>query len=145
MNKLIKGFVVANVILSLSGAAALAKGNNEPVKLKKVEDLACMQSAVVKRDDAIIAAAKVHSDSLIKALETRRDALKAAWGVTNPEERQKALKSAWDIFRSSKKRIVESWREVRKSAWRQFQVDRKACRVHGASDDHVGEGIDANL
>lgn len=153
MNKLAKTLVVANVIFALSGISAFAQGtqptpsldNDYIRKEKPVRDLACMQVANEKRDNAVIAAAKIYSADLIKALEVRRDSLKAAWGMTDPAARQKAIKAAWDTFRSSKKKAVSAWKEARKNAWRQYYVDRKACGARGASEDKANESADTDL
>ncbi|TSC82549.1 MAG: hypothetical protein G01um101419_555 [Parcubacteria group bacterium Gr01-1014_19] len=106
---------------------------------------ACMQAAVEKRDNSIIAAADKYHSELVKALQTRRDAIKAAWGLKDPTERQKALKAAWDAYHLAKKQIVKGWREARKAAWRQYYADRKACGEHAAVQDKGAEGSDADL
>ncbi|MEK7640673.1 MAG: hypothetical protein AAB389_01605 [Patescibacteria group bacterium] len=106
---------------------------------------ACMQATVEKRDNSVIAAADKYHVELVRALQTRRDALKAAWGMKDPSERQKALKAAWDAFHIAKKSIIGGWKEARKSAWRQYHVDRKACGERVISQDRGDEGRDADL
>ncbi len=123
----------------------------ERKELKKVRreltdaERACMQAAAEKRDNSIIAAADKYHAELVKALQTRRDAIKAAWGLKDPTERQKALKAAWDAYHLAKKSIVKGWREARKAAWRQYYADRKACGEHTAVQDKGAEGSDADL
>ncbi|MEK7654405.1 MAG: hypothetical protein AAB345_03990 [Patescibacteria group bacterium] len=169
MNKLTKVLLVSNVIFSLSGVMAFATTTPPvpPTKEERKEERdekkeerreakkarreltdaqrACMQAAVEKRDNSVIAAADKYHAELVKALQTRRDALKAAWGMKDPAERQKALKSAWDAYHLAKKSIVKGWKEARKSAWRQYHVDRKACGEHVNSQDRGDEGRDADL
>jgi uncharacterized membrane protein len=97
-------------------------------------DLACMQAAVEKRDNAVISAWDTLSASIKTALQTRRDALKAAWGISNSKERRKAIREAWANFAKSKKEASKIFNQARKEAWKQFRNDAKACRATATNE-----------
>lgn len=109
-------------------------------RVKKEErkvDAVCMQNAVVTRDTAIIAAVNVQSTSWVKALEVRRDALKAAWAMTDAAARKTAIRDAWMHYRNTRKEIREKFRGDRKAAWTQFKTEARACNGSdaGTQDD----------
>ena len=140
---MIKKLITASTIISFllsSGAVALADtstaantnvstavstSSTQPVG--KPLDIACMQNAVEKRDNAVISALDGYHATVRAALVARRDALKAAWAVTDPDARAKAINSAWDAFRGTWRNAAHTLNAARKSAWDQFNTDRKAC------------------
>ena len=105
-------------------------------------DLICMQKAVEKRDTAVIAAFDVFSFSIKSALQMRLEELKAAWSIENPAERKKAIKSAWEKYRTAVKSARQTFQGARKTVWKQFNVDRKACGA-ARSDDASSPTADA--
>lgn len=115
------------------------------VSPKPTPNLPCMQAAVEKRDNAVIAAVDVYYGAVKTALQVRRDALKAAWGIANAKDRRAALRQAWDAFKSSHKAAAKALNQARKDAWKQWKADAKACRVPGAEEPGGGEGVDARL
>lgn len=119
---------------------------------KKVErkderkvDLACMQAAVEKRDNALLATVDARYSAHKAALTARRDALKAAWGMTDAAKRREALQAAWKAYREALEKSTKAFRDAKKSAWKQFKEDRRACKSEGASEDKVTEGTDGQL
>ena len=106
-------------------------------------DLACMQTAVEKRDNAMIAAQDAYSASWKTALQTRRDELKAAWGIQDKKQREEAIRAAWKKFRESRKTGRENFRTARKNAWNTFKTDSKACKAQGNLDASLGASLDA--
>ena len=110
-------------------------------------DLTCIQTAVGKRDDAIIAAHGVFAAAIKQALTTRRDALKAAWGLTDRAARRKAIQEAWRAYESAAKAARKTLHDAVKATWKQSEIDRRACVKSGspnapASDDATNQGID---
>lgn len=116
MTKLISGSLLA---LSLVGAM--------PVMAQTPADLACVQSAVNKREGSIIAAWDIFSASARTALTTRQSSLNSAWAIQERQERRAAIKSAWQTFRTSAKDAKKTLNDSRRSAWQQFKMDAKAC------------------
>ena len=100
-------------------------------------DVACISSAVDKRDTAIAGV----FDTLKSAVMTRKDALKSAWAQTDQKARRTALKSAWKDYASS----VSSARSARKATWTAFYTDRKSCGAGAATDDTATQASDQNL
>ena len=110
-------------------------------------NLACMQTAVEKRDNALITAVDNYHTALRAALVARRDALKAAWGMSDRTARRTAIHTAWRKFRSDRHMIRFELNKARRNAWQQFRTDRRACHVAPAATaaEAGGEAIDANL
>lgn len=106
-------------------------------------DSACMQNAVEKRDSAIISAVDAYAGTVKTALQTRKDALKAAWAITDKAQRNAALKAAWAAFNGTWKNARQALSEQRKAAWSAFKADAKACKQPEA--DAGGEKGDGNL
>lgn len=138
MNKYITSTILGALVLGF-GIPALAE-----YAPKKV-DLACMKSAVVKRENAIIAAKEKSFTSMDAAFKARRDALQAAWEKTNAKERREAINAAWKTFRETHKAARAQLRKDDKAAWSTFKNDRKACKIDSGSSgsDAAGESIDA--
>ncbi len=111
----------------------------------KPVDLACVQSAVDKRDNAIINAVGNYSTAIKNLLQARHDALKAGWGITDKKARRQALKDAWTAFRKGSKTAAQDARKAKRDAWAQFNTDRKACNGNASDEPAGGEGADANL
>ncbi len=105
-----------------------------------VRDLECMQTAVDKRDTAVINALVTYTNAWRTSLEIRRTELKAAWGLQIQSERSRAINAAWKKFREARKEQRRTFREERKNAWRQFKTEAKACKVQNL--DFQGESAD---
>lgn len=94
---------------------------------KKAFDSACMQRAVENRDNGIINVWSTYFTARKTALETRRDALKAAWGLTDELKRKEAVKKAWETFRANAQRAEKDFQTLRSKVWQTFNTERKAC------------------
>lgn len=104
----------------------------------------CMVTAVDTRDNAVITAWHNFSTTYNTALETRRDALKAAWGDANKNTRRASVRSAWRTFRNSKKSAWRTRKSAIRTAWRQFTTNRKACGAQSA-DESGTQAQDLNI
>ena len=105
-------------------------------------NLVCMQSAVGKRDGAIVSAFDTFYNAAKSALTARMSALKAAWGMTDKKARQDAQRKAWSDYRSAVKDARKTFRNAQKTAWKQFDTDAKEC--HG-TDEFNSRGADEQL
>ena len=101
-------------------------------------DLACVASAVDKRDTAIIGAFDSFHDAIKSALQTRRDALKAAWALTDQKARRAAIKAAWSAYRASAQTARKALNQAQRVAWSKFNTERKSCGTGAAADDRTG-------
>lgn len=131
------------LLLGSVAPAFAATTTSSPATNKKVVDLTCMVSAVDKRDTAIAAAWDTYAAAIKLALQTRKDALKAAWGISDRTQRRAAIKAAWDAYAKSRREARSAFNTARKNAWNQFYKDRKACR--GQGEDYSTSGLDAAL
>lgn len=136
------------LVTALTGVLALpvfaASPSPSPAPKRSI-DLACVQTAVEKRDNTVIAAFDAFTSSVRAALVTRRDALKAAWGNADRAERHAAIRTTWATFRNSRRAARQTWHAARRAAWRQFHVDRRACRVPFPAAEVGGEASDAQI
>ncbi|MEK7493863.1 MAG: hypothetical protein AAB630_01765 [Patescibacteria group bacterium] len=135
-------------VLATNGAtstnATSTKERVKPAVLSSL-DVACIKSAVEKRDTAIIAAFDTLHDSAKTALTARKTALLAAWDITDRTARRAALKAAWKTYGDAIKSARATFRDARLAAWKQFRTDSKACGKSATSDDKTESGIDAKL
>lgn len=142
--KLIHGLVVMSLLASAIPALAQTPPPSAGRSADTV-DVACIQAAIDKRDNAIIAAVDTFHDAAKSALQTRRDALKAAWALTDRDARRKAIRSAWENYRKSVRQARQDLNKVRRAAWAQYKTDRRACGKGVSSDEGIGAGVDAQL
>lgn len=106
-------------------------------------NVVCIQSAVEKRDYAIIVAHSTFNTSITSSLTTRKDSVKLAWAKPTRQERTTARKASYDVFRTSQKNAHATLRNVRKSSWSTFDTEMKACGIsreaHGERASEVKE------
>ena len=104
---------------------------------------ACMQTAVGKRDGAIISGLDAYYNAAKSALTSRQTALQGAWGITDKKAHTEAQRKAWSDYRASIKAARKTFQSARTSAWKQFSTDAKAC--HGATEEFGSQGTDEQL
>lgn len=125
--------------LTATAAAVLATSVPLVAKLATPTNLVCMQTAVEKRDNAIIAAWDTFSASMKSALTTRRDALKAGWAKEVRKDRRTALHEAWRAYKNARKAAREAFRNSRNAAWNTFRTEGKACKGVSRLDEGANE------
>jgi hypothetical protein len=107
--------------------------------------LACVAAAAEKRDNAMIVAVDVYVTSVKTALVARRDALKAAWAITEQKARQTAIKNAWNKYKDALKTARETFRKAKNVAWDLYKTERKACGTNATMDDMTDSSVDLTL
>lgn len=152
MRKLFLGFILLAFVVGLTTAGSvyavpfglgLGKNKNKKVEVdiavsstttagvatssKSVVDLVCMQTAITKRDDAVIAALDKYHASWRNVLEIRRDSLVAAWQLTDRTERWNALRKAWTEFYKQRLAARRIFRQERDTVWKTFRAERNNC------------------
>lgn len=90
-------------------------------------DIACVKTAVEKREDAIQAAFDAFSSAYKSALSARKADLSAAWSIADRKVRNLAIQAAWLKFRQSRHDARKTYNASRGTAWGQFITDRKTC------------------
>ena len=107
------------------------------------QNLACVQTAVDKREAAVGTAYDTYTTSIKTALATRKTALHNAWGVSEAKTRRLAIRDAWSAFRKSHKDARAAWHTARRSAWKTFETERRACKVPNSGVEN--SAVDASL
>jgi peptidoglycan hydrolase-like protein with peptidoglycan-binding domain len=97
--------------------------------IDKNVDIACMKTAVEKRENALLSAYDTYSQKLRTARETRETDLLVAWSIQDPKERHTAIKVAWEKYRQSVKTATTEWNQSRRTTWIQFAQDAKNCKA----------------
>lgn len=112
---------------------------------QQVVDVACMKTAVEKRENALISAYAILMDKTKAARETRKTDLLSAWSIQDAKERHKAINEAWAKFRKSSRDTHVEWLKSRNTAWVQFEKDRIACKAPSTGEKNSLEEVDAGL
>ncbi len=137
--------ILATTLPVLAQTTSTGSGHGDATSTPPRFDAVCMQTAVDKRDSAIISAWDVYSAAVKSALSARKDALKSAWGITDAKERRAAIKKAWADFSSAVRQARKDFNSARKSAWKTFMADRRACGTGAVREDNSSERNDAAL
>lgn len=135
----------AAVLPAFADTAGSNSATTTPPASRKTVDLACMQTAVETRDNAIVSALDIYASGVKTALQTRRDALKAAWGIMDKKQRRSALRAAWDAFNGTWKNAAKGLRIAKRNAWTQFNKDQRTCNGNAGDEPAGGQGIDVQL
>ncbi len=107
----------------------MMKAKEKMNRTVKTVDTACIQTVVAKREAAVITSLDTFYTSVKTALQTRKDALNAAWGQTDVATREQAIKAAHQAFQGTWKKANQALKTSRKDAWKVFKTDAKACKV----------------
>lgn len=110
---------------------------------KSVLDTACIQSALDKRESAIILAFDKKAMTIKTALDQRKTDLKAAWALSTLKERIKARLEAWKKFKKADISARTAYRQEIKKIWAQYKTDKKACKI--TESDNESSGTDNSL
>lgn len=117
---------LASIGLLLSGIPAFAASTSTPTAHSTL-NVACIQSAVDTREDALESAFTAFTTAENTALAARKTALHDAWGTTDATARRTARNKAWSDFRVANRKAFETLRNGRKTAWSTFTTASKAC------------------
>lgn len=137
--------ITAAVIMGALALPVAAQTPSPAARSARSVNLACMQASVEKRDNAMVAAFDAFSASARSAFIARRDALKAAWGITDRAQRRAALRNAWSAFRASRHAARGAFRTARHAAWTQFRTDARACRGVSGAEEPANEASDLTI
>ena len=99
--------------------------------------LACVKTAVEKRETALIATLESFYNAMKAAFETRKTELLAAWSITDGKERRKARYEAWKKFTKTYRESRKTHNNTRKEIWKTFGQEAKNCGVP-ATGESVG-------
>lgn len=89
--------------------------------------LQCMSTAVLAREDAVIAARTTFHTSIMAALSARRTSLQAAYALSVSTERQAAIKASLSAYNQSTKTAKKTYSTSINTAWKTFMTAAVAC------------------
>jgi hypothetical protein len=125
-------FILIGLVLVAGGVFAvenLGGASQASSVASKNISFACMQDAIEHRDSAMINAMdKLAADSKA-ALTARKDALKAAWAITDKINRSNAITKAWNTFKVSWKKAQTDFKNARRIAWSSYRAETKTCKL----------------
>ena len=116
------------------GSVALLLGAYSAVAGPKV-NVACVQSAIDKRENSLIAARQQYDADVVAAIAVRRDARKAAWSLDTAAKRDAAIDKAMAEFRKSHDKADAKFMSAVEAGRKQFNVDMRACKTAPASNE----------
>jgi hypothetical protein len=102
----------------------------------------CISAAVEKRETALIAAFDVYTPAMKEIINTRKNALKAAWAVTDRIQRKAAIKAAWTSFNATKSTTIAALKKAKTAAWATYAAERKTCGTYSYYDDTTSSYVD---
>ena len=102
------------------------ENKNTPVNLT-ADQIACIKTAITKREDALIAGHDAYALAIKNAYMARKSAILAAWDLPERVARRAAVKAADKAFRDAVRAARMTWNTARRGAWKTFETDRKAC------------------
>ncbi len=130
---------LAILVFTSSAEASTSRGRNASSTAATV-DASCVQTAVDTREDALMAAWDTFGEAIGTALGARKSALHDAWGLSDRVARNKAIVAAWKEWRTDSKDAYKEVRGDRKSAWDAYKKTMKSeCRTDVPKDEVLGK------
>ena len=130
-----KKFIAAVALLVTTGitfpamAQVSSSSSSSSSSVAVSADLVCLSAAVDVRENAIISARSKFNAAIIVALQTRRDAFKAALTITDNHDRQTAIVAVWKAYRDASIKARAQYKADVKAAWKVYATARTACHV----------------
>ena len=148
MRTLIKA--AAAVLLStMLAIPAFAQGSSSSASVSAgmatSADLACMSAAIETRENATISARTTFNASIMAALQTRRDALKAAFTIADNHDRTVAIEAALKAYATAAANARAKFKADVKAAWDAFATAKVNCHIpsdHSDSRNNNDDGKD---
>jgi hypothetical protein len=136
--------VYAEDTVTTTGTEQSAGNNGGLTGAELTAVVTCMQTAVETRDTAILAAFDTYATTVKSALTARKDALKAAWAITDRKERRTAIMTAWKNYKTAIKDARVALKTAKKTAWDAFKAASKVCKPT-KTQDNSNQSVDNSL
>lgn len=123
---------------TLTVASTTKASTTKPVVNKEAltpEAIACIQTALSKRDDAISASFTTYSTAVTGALTTRKVALNDSWSKPTGKDRLAARDAAWNAYKKTVKEANTKMMTAKKAAHDAFGKEAKACKVSVSGEE----------
>lgn len=95
----------------------------------------CMQTALEKRENALISAHDTYAAAVKTALTNRLAGLKASWANLEKKDRVTKREATYKAFRTEIQAANSTLRNAKNTSWKTFQADAKACGVKGTGEN----------
>jgi hypothetical protein len=113
--------------------------------VKPAIDVSCIQTALEKRETALIAVIDKYASDVKLLLTARLQALKSAWALTDKKARRAAIKKAWKDYNSGLVKARKGLRDGKNIAWKNYNADKKFCGKGVPAEDYTSASVDNNL
>ncbi len=97
-------------------------------------DVACVKSALDKRDTAIETSVDAYHVAVSAALKIRKEAFKAAWDNLVVTDRNAAMRAATAAYQMSVKDARTAMKTSHRTIWDQYKTDMKACKAQPSDE-----------
>jgi|GEM_PF-5413569 len=114
-------------------------------KSRPAVNMTCIQTAIDKRDSAILDAFDLYHDEIVAVIKVRTVALTEAWSLSDRKARKEALKIAWYEYKTNHMKAVNTWRTTKRSAWNLFYSGRRLCGPAALTEDTTSHSIDSQI
>jgi len=135
MKKIIFSLIAISLVMGLTSIVLAEETNTNTNTVNSnvntntnTINTACIQKAIEKKENAVIAALDKRFSALKTALEKRKTALVAAYGITIRKDRIAARLKAWTEFNKSRLQIGKSYKDGIKTAMSAMKAELKACK-----------------
>ena len=100
----------------------------KPAPNPPVPASSCMQQVITSRENALVGAVQTYTTRVTNALDVRRSALVAAWGLTNSRDRNKMINDAQKAFRKSRNDARKDYNRAWHDIMKKYRADRAECK-----------------
>lgn len=97
--------------------------------------VACVQTALEKRENALIAAHDSQNTAVKTALTKRMTTLKDAWAQPDRASRVAKRQEAYKVFRTEVQTANTAMKTARNTAWKTYETEAKACGIKGGTGE----------
>lgn len=116
--------------LGVGIAGAQTTGTVAPTSTNPTYDVACVQTAIDKRETALMGVADTLNASVKDAISTRGTELKASWAMTTDgPARRASRRAAWDKYKASRNTAINTAKSSRSAIGETYKTDMGACGV----------------
>lgn len=91
------------------------------------QEMACMKTAVDKRENAIQEALDVYYRDIRAVLVPRSSELSVAWTISDKDKRQASIKVSWAKSKGVWRNASKALSKAKVAIWKEFNYDRKYC------------------
>ena len=143
----------ATVAPAFAQSASSSSSSSSSTGVASSADLACMSAAIEARENAVITARADFHAKIMTALTARRDALKAAFTISNNNDRRLAINAAYRAFVKAVAEAKASYKVSVQAAWTAFVTASADCHIEADRplklkkdrDDHEKENKGKHL